>query len=93
MTDLASFLNEFLLRYGLLAILVMMILKEVGIPVPMPSDLIVITAGMQAATGAYTLFELLVAIEAAMTVGGSIQFFHARGMGGCSSTALAGSSV
>jgi Uncharacterized membrane-associated protein len=81
MTDLASFLNEFLLRYGLLAILVIMVLKEVGIPVPVPSDLIMITAGVQAATGVYSLFELLIAIEAAMIVGGSIQFFLARGMG------------
>ena len=81
MTDLASFLNEFLLRYGLLAILVVMVLKEVGIPVPVPSDLIMITAGVQAATGVYSLFELLIAIEAAMIVGGSIQFFLARGMG------------
>lgn len=44
MTDLGSFLNDFLLRYGLLAILVVMMLKEVGIPVPVPSDLIMITA-------------------------------------------------
>jgi membrane protein DedA with SNARE-associated domain len=80
-TDLASFLNEFLLRYGLLAILVVMVLKEVGIPVPVPSDLIMITAGVEAATGVYSLFELLIAIEAAMIVGGSIQFFLARGMG------------
>jgi len=81
MSNLASFLNEFLLRYGLLAILIVMILKEVGIPVPVPSDLIMITAGVQAATGAYSLFELLIAIELAMIVGGSIQFFLARGMG------------
>jgi membrane protein DedA with SNARE-associated domain len=81
MTNLASFLNEFLLRYGLLAILVVMVLKEVGIPVPVPSDLIMITAGVQAATGVYSLFELLIAIEVAMIVGGSIQFFLARGMG------------
>jgi membrane protein DedA with SNARE-associated domain len=81
MTDLSSFLNEFLLRYGLLAILVVMMLKEVGIPVPVPSDLIMITAGVQAATGTYSLLELLIAIEAAMIIGGSIQFFLARGMG------------
>ena len=81
MTGLSSFLNEFLLRYDLLAILVVMVLKEVGIPVPVPSDLIMITAGVQAATGVYSLFELLIAIEAAMIVGGSIQFFLARGMG------------
>jgi membrane protein DedA with SNARE-associated domain len=81
MTGLGSFLNEFLLRYGLLAILVVMVLKEVGIPVPVPSDLIMITAGVQASTGVYSLFELLIAIEAAMIVGGSIQFYIARGMG------------
>jgi membrane protein DedA with SNARE-associated domain len=81
MENLGQALNEFLLRYGLLAILVVMLLKEVGVPVPVPSDLIMISAGVQAATGAYTLLELLLAIEAAIAVGGTIQFLLARGLG------------
>lgn len=53
-----------------------MLLKELGVPVP--SDLIMITAGVQAATGSYGLIELLLAIELATLVGGSLQFLMAR---------------
>ncbi len=81
MENFSSLLNDFLARYGLLAIFVVMFLKETGVPVPVPSDLIMITAGVQAATGIYSVLELVVAIEAAMIVGGSIQFLLARGMG------------
>ena len=42
--------DSFLATYGLLAIFVVMLLKETGIPVPIPSDLIMITAGIQVAT-------------------------------------------
>jgi membrane protein DedA with SNARE-associated domain len=81
MEQLASFIGNFLATYGLLAIFVVMLLKEIGVPVPVPSDLIMITAGVQAATGAYSVLELLVAIEAAMLAGGSAQFLIARGAG------------
>ncbi|MBI3359913.1 MAG: DedA family protein, partial [Chloroflexi bacterium] len=74
-------LGEFLAHYGLLAIFAVMLFKETGLPVPVPSDLIMITAGAQAATGTYTLLELLIAIEIAMLVGGSAQFWIARGAG------------
>ena len=81
MENFSAFLSDFLAAHGLLAILVVMLLKEVGVPIPVPSDLIMITAGVQAATGSYTLLELLLAIEAAMLVGGSAQFLIARGAG------------
>ncbi len=79
MEKLSALLGNFLTTYGLLAILVVMLLKEAGVPVP--SDLIMITAGVQAATGSYSLIELLLAIEFAMLVGGSAQFLIARGAG------------
>jgi membrane protein DedA with SNARE-associated domain len=81
MENLSAWLSDFLSTYGLLAIAIVMLLKEVGVPVPVPSDLIMITAGVQAATGSYSLFELLLAIEFAMLVGGSAQFLIARGAG------------
>ncbi|MBI1880915.1 MAG: DedA family protein [Chloroflexi bacterium] len=67
--------------YGLLAILVVMLLKEVGVPVPIPSDLIMITAGVQAATGNYSLLALLLAIGCTTLLGGSIQCWIARSAG------------
>ena len=58
-----------------------MLLKEIGVPVPVPSDLIMITAGVQAATGNYTLWELSLAIGCAILLGGSLQFLIARSAG------------
>ena len=81
MENLSALLGNFLTTYGLLAILVVMLLKEAGVPVPVPSDLIMITTGVQAATGSYSLIELLLVIEFAMLVGGSAQFLIARGAG------------
>jgi membrane protein DedA with SNARE-associated domain len=81
METLSTFFGNFLATYGLLAILVVMLLKEIGVPVPVPSDLIMITAGVQAATGSYTLLELVVAIGCATLLGGSIQFLIARSAG------------
>lgn len=74
-------LSTFIATYGLLAIFIVMALKETGVPIPIPSDLIMITAGVQAATGAYSLVQLLVAILAAILIGGSVQFLIARSAG------------
>jgi membrane protein DedA with SNARE-associated domain len=81
MENLSTALGNFLETYGLLAIFVVMLLKEGGIPIPIPSDLIMITAGVQAATGVYTLVELTIAILVAIFVGGSIQFLLTRSAG------------
>jgi membrane protein DedA with SNARE-associated domain len=81
MEALAQLLGDFLAAYGLLAILVVMLLKEFGVTVPVPSDLIMITAGVQAATGVYSRLELFVAIEVAMLLGGSGQYWLVRGAG------------
>jgi membrane protein DedA with SNARE-associated domain len=81
MESLSTILGEFLARYGLLAIGVIMLLKEIGVPVPVPSDLIMITAGVQLAAGDYGLVELALALGAAMLLGGSLQFFLVRGAG------------
>lgn len=78
---LATTLGNFLATYGLFAIFAVMLLKESGIPLPVPSDLVMITAGVQAATGVYNIFQLLIAVEIALIVGGSIQFLLARSVG------------
>jgi membrane protein DedA with SNARE-associated domain len=81
LNSLAAQLGQFLATYGLLAIFVVMLLKEIGVPVPVPSDLIMITAGVQAATGSYSVFELLLAIEFAVLLGGTAQFLIVRSAG------------
>jgi len=67
--------------FGLLAIFVVMLLKEIGIPVPLPSDLLMVGAGIQLAAGAYSPISLLVVLVTAVFVGGSIQFLLARTAG------------
>lgn len=74
-------MSDLLAAQGLLAVFLVMLLKEIGVPVPIPSDLVMITAGIQAAAGAYSLVELLVALEVAILLGGSLQFLIARGAG------------
>lgn len=67
--------------YGLPALFIVMLLKEIGVPVPVPSDLIMITAGVQLATGAVSLIELIAAVEIAIVAGSSVQFLVVRGAG------------
>lgn len=81
MESLSTFFGDFLATYGLFTILVIMLLKEIGVPVPIPSDLIMITAGVQAATGDYGLLALTLGILGVILVGGSIQFLIARSAG------------
>ncbi len=73
--------GEFLAAYGLLAIFLVMLVKEFGVPVPVPSDLILITAGIQAAAGAYSVPALLLAVGVATLVGSTAQFLLARSAG------------
>src|SRR5512147_103823 len=40
MSQLADLANQFLNQYGLIAIFTIMMLKEIGFPVPIPADLI-----------------------------------------------------
>lgn len=81
MAGLSEALGSLLAAYGLAAIFVVMLLKEIGVPVPAPSDLIMITAGVQAATGSYGWPALLLAVAVATFVGSSVQFILIRSAG------------
>ena len=74
-------MTTFASAYGVLAIFVVMLVKEIGVPVPVPSDLLMIGAGIQIASGAYGPLELAAALAAAVLIGGSIQFLLARSAG------------
>lgn len=74
-------LGAFAATYGVAAIFGIMLVKEIGLPVPIPSDLLMIGAGVQIAAGAYGPLELTAALALAVLVGGSVQFFLARGLG------------
>src|SRR5512138_626287 len=67
--------------YGLVAIFLVMLLKETGIPIPVPSDLIVLLAGAQAASGRLVLWEVFLALLLAMIVGAWVQYRLVRSAG------------
>lgn len=74
-------LAAFSATYGVAAIFVVMLVKEIGLPVPVPSDLLMIGAGAQIASGVYGPLELTLALGVAVLIGGSMQFFLARSAG------------
>ena len=73
--------GDLLASSGLLALFVVMLLKEIGVPIPIPSDLIMISAGVRLAAGAFGPIELVVVAELAIVIGCSIHFFLARAAG------------
>jgi membrane-associated protein len=79
--DFAALADQFLDAYGLLAVFGIMLLKEIGIPVPIPSDLIMLGAAARAAQGRFSFVAVFFAILIPMFVGGVAQFLVARGPG------------
>ena len=78
--DLGSF-DQFLDFYGLTAIFAVMLLKEIGIPVPIPSDLIMLGAAARAAQGRFPFVAVFLAILIPMLIGGAAQYALAKGPG------------
>jgi membrane protein DedA with SNARE-associated domain len=85
MAQLAELANQFLNQYGLVAIFVIMMLKEIGFPVPIPADLIMLGAAASSAAGKFDaqggFIAVFLAILIPMFVGGSVQFALAKGPG------------
>jgi membrane protein DedA with SNARE-associated domain len=64
---------------ALLGLVALLLVKEAGVPIPIPGDLLVLTAGVAAAANGATAPLALVAILAAGYLGGSVQFLLVRG--------------
>ncbi|MBI2845599.1 MAG: DedA family protein [Chloroflexi bacterium] len=79
--QLLGSLGDLWQSYGLISIFVVMLLKEIGVPIPVPGDVLMITAGAAAALGQIDLTLLLLSITLAAIVGGWIQYVLARGPG------------
>ena len=73
--------EQFLDAYGLLAVFLIMLLKEIGVPVPIPSDLIMLGAAARAAQGRFPVLAVFLAILIPMVVGGLVQYAIAKGPG------------
>ena len=79
--DFTTLADQFLDTYGLAAVFAIMLLKEIGIPVPIPSDLIMLGAAARAAQGRFPFVAVFFAILIPMFAGGLTQFVLARGPG------------
>jgi membrane protein DedA with SNARE-associated domain len=73
--------EAFLDSYGLLAVFGVMLLKEFGLPIPIPADLIMIGVAARAAQGRLSPVEAFLAILVPMLIGGVVQYSLARGPG------------
>ena len=71
----------FLVQYGLAAIFILMLVKSIGVPIPIPGDLIVFTAAVRVAQGKLVGWQVFLAIFIALLLGGVVQFVLARGPG------------
>jgi membrane protein DedA with SNARE-associated domain len=79
--DFSILANQFLDTYGLLAVFGIMLLKELGIPIPIPSDLIMLGAAARASQGRFSLIAVFFAILIPMFIGGVAQYTIAKGPG------------
>ena len=74
-------LDLFLVQYGLVAIFMLLLIKTIGVPIPIPADLIILSAAARVAQGKLIWWQAFIAILIALVLGGLIQFVLARGPG------------
>src|SRR5438874_2933444 len=67
--------------YGVGLLFVVILLKEIGVPVPVPGDLLMVVAGARAAAGKLPLWGVLLAAIVAGVIGAYVQYMLARGPG------------
>jgi membrane-associated protein len=72
--------NTFVSLYGLPAIFVILLVKAIGLPIPVPADVIMLAASAQVAQGSMPLAPTFGAILLALILGGVIQFMLARNL-------------
>ena len=74
-------IDIFLVHYGLAAIFLLMFAKSVGVPIPIPADLIVLTAAASVTAGKLVLWQAFGVILLAVVFGSLIQFVLVRSPG------------
>ena len=76
-----SGLESFLTLYGLPAIFVVLLIKAIGIPLPIPADVIMLTVSTRVAAGKFVLWQAFGVVLLALVAGEVVQFWLARGPG------------
>jgi len=74
-------IDSFLVQYGLAAIFIILLTKSVGVPIPIPADVIILATAVRAADGKFVLWQAFLAILLAVILGGLLQFMLVRGPG------------
>lgn len=72
-------LDTFLNTYGVAAACAIMLVKAIGVPVPVPGDVILLATAARAAEGKVVLWLAFLALLVAITGGGLVQYLLARG--------------
>src|SRR5436305_1702411 len=55
-------IDTLLIQYGLAAIFIIMLVKTIGVPIPIPGDLIIFTAAVRVAHGTLVAWQVLLVI-------------------------------
>lgn len=71
----------FLAAYGLAAIFTLMLVKSIGVPVPVPADVVMLFAATRVAEGKLDLPTVFLVILVALVGGGVVQFWLVQGRG------------
>src|SRR5579871_2377449 len=71
--------NAFLDSYGLGAACAVMLIKALGVPIPIPGDVILLATAARAAEGKIVVWFAFAALLVAIVLGGILQFLLARG--------------
>jgi len=74
-------LETLLMQYGLLAIFLLLLIKSFGVPIPIPGDLILLTAAVGAFKGNFPLWQAFIVTLIPLLIGALTQFTVARGPG------------
>jgi membrane protein DedA with SNARE-associated domain len=72
-------LEAFLNSYGVAAACAVMLVKAIGVPIPIPGDVILLATAARAAEGKVVLWFAFIALLIAIVGGGLLQFMLARG--------------
>lgn len=75
MNDIDTFLN----LYGLPAIFIILLIKSIGVPIPIPADVIMLAVAARVTEGKLSLGLAFVALMVAIVVGDFVQFILVRG--------------
>jgi membrane protein DedA with SNARE-associated domain len=74
-------INAFLDLYGLAALFVLLLLKSIGVPIPVPNDVIMLSMAVRASEGRLIVWQAFFAGLAALVLGGIVQFLAVRTVG------------